>query len=125
HGPREVLLLPAEDPRGLEEQLTAARSRRLLPLGEGFFRIADRLVELVLRGQREGRQGLARRWVVRLEALPVRFPPLAADEEAVLLDHVLAEVSKVRPGYDVIVGSATALRSASATGASESRSMSR
>src|SRR5881296_999680 len=90
-----------------------------------FFRVVDRLTELVLRGQREGRQGLARRRVVRLEALPVRFPPLAADEEAVLLDHVLAEGSKVRPGYDVIVGSATDLRAASATGPSEYRTMAR
>src|SRR5207245_1690172 len=125
HGPRKVLLLPAKDPCGLEEQLAAPRGRRLLPLVEGFFCLANRLVELVLRGQRECRQGLARRRVVRLEALPVRLPPLAADEEAVLLDHVLAERSKVRPGYDVIVGSATDLRDASTTGSSEYRTMAR
>src|SRR5207245_646145 len=125
HGPREVLLLPAKDPCGLEEQLAAPRGRRLLPLVEGFFCLADRLVELVLRGQRECRQGLARRRVARLEALPVRFPPLAADEEAVLLDHVLAERCKVRPGYDVIVGSAMDLRDASTTGFSEYRTMAR
>src|SRR5207249_11758721 len=69
--------------------------------------------------------GLARRRGGRLGARPVRRRPLAADEEAVLLDHVLAEGSKVRPGYDVIVGSATDLRAASATGPSEYRTMAR
>src|SRR2546428_722978 len=105
--------------------LAAQRGGRLLPLVEGFFRMAARLIELVLRGQRNCRQGLAGRRVARLEALPVRFPPLAADEEAVFLDHVLAERSKVRPGYDVIVGSAMDLRAASTTGSSEYRTMAR
>src|SRR5947209_7967250 len=89
HGSREVLFLPSEDTGGLQQQLSAPRRGRLLPALEGFFRMADRLVQLAVRGQGKRRQRLARRRVVRLEALPLRFPPLAADEEAVLLDHRL------------------------------------
>src|SRR5207247_6547199 len=56
HGPRKLLLLPAEDPSGLEEQLAASRGRRVLPFLERTFSVTDRLVELVLRGERKGRQ---------------------------------------------------------------------
>src|SRR5207245_4518837 len=106
HGSREVLLLPPENAGSLQEQLAAPWGRRLLPALEGFFRVADRLVQLAVRGQGKRRQRLARRRVVRLEALPLGLPPLAADEEAVLLDHRLRPGSKARPGYHVIVGSA-------------------
>src|SRR5437667_223793 len=69
--------------------LAASRGRRVLPFLERTFGVTDRLVELVLRGERKGRQNLARRRIARLEALPLGLPPFAADEEAVLLDHRL------------------------------------
>src|SRR5207249_10447950 len=81
------LLLPAEDPGGLEEQLPAAGRGRLPPLFERALRRVDRVAELLLRREGEGREDLTGGRVPSFEPLALGFLPLAADEETVVLDH--------------------------------------